>query len=40
MSACSGEQGDDHDMIRLGGETAVVVPLHEYRVLTALPWRR
>jgi hypothetical protein len=26
----------DHDLIRLGGQTAVVVPLEEYRVLTAL----
>ncbi len=27
---------DGHDVIRLGGETAVVVPLHEYQTLKAL----
>ena len=27
---------DGHDVIRLGGETAVVVPLHEYQILKAL----
>ncbi len=27
---------DDHDVIHLGGETAVVVPLDEYRLLKAL----
>ncbi|MDQ2814434.1 MAG: hypothetical protein M3Z75_21870 [Actinomycetota bacterium] len=27
---------DSHDVIRLGGETAVVVPMHEYHTLTAL----
>jgi hypothetical protein len=27
---------DQHDLIRLGGETAVVLPLHEYRRLGAL----
>jgi hypothetical protein len=27
---------DGHDIIRLGGETAVVVPLREYRTLEAL----
>jgi hypothetical protein len=27
---------DSHDVIRLGGETAVVVPVHEYRTLKAL----
>jgi hypothetical protein len=27
---------DNHDVIRLGGETAVVVPMHEYRTLNAL----
>ena len=27
---------DGHDVIRLGGETAVVVPVHEYRMLKAL----
>jgi hypothetical protein len=36
MSAWSAEQSDDHDMIHLGGETAVVVPLPEYRMLAAL----
>ena len=36
MSAWSAEQGDDHEMIHLGGEAAVVVPLREYRMLTAL----
>ena len=36
MSARSAERGDAHDVIHLGGETAVVVPLHEYRLLTAL----
>ena len=29
-------QDDSHDVIRLGGETAVVVPMHEYRTLNAL----
>lgn len=36
MSAQPEEHGGGHDMIRLGGETAVVVPLHEYRMLAAL----
>ena len=27
---------DSHDVIRLGGETAVVVPMHEYQTLKAL----
>lgn len=27
---------DGHDVIRLGSEVAVVVPLHEYRTLKAL----
>jgi hypothetical protein len=27
---------DGHDVIRLGGETAVVVPVHEYHALKAL----
>jgi hypothetical protein len=27
---------DGHDVIRLGGETAVVVPTHEYDTLKAL----
>src|SRR5689334_25220482 len=35
MSAQPSEQ-DSHDVIRLGGETAVVVPVHEYRMLKAL----
>jgi hypothetical protein len=36
MSARPEEHGGSHDMIHLGGETAVVVPLHEYRMLAAL----
>jgi hypothetical protein len=36
MSARPEEHGGSHDVIRLGGETAVVVPLQEYRMLTAL----
>jgi hypothetical protein len=36
ISARPAEHGDDHDVIHLGGETAVVVPLHEYRMLAAL----
>jgi hypothetical protein len=35
MSAQPSEQ-DSHDVIRLGGETAVVVPVHEYHTLKAL----
>lgn len=35
MSAQPSEH-DGHDVIRLGGETAVVVPMHEYRTLKAL----
>lgn len=35
MSAQPSEH-DGHDVIRLGGETAVVVPMHEYRTLAAL----
>ena len=31
--------GDDHQVIRLGGETAVVVPLEEYRKLRELERR-
>jgi PHD/YefM family antitoxin component YafN of YafNO toxin-antitoxin module len=31
--------GDDHQVIRLGGETAVVVPLEEYRHLRELERR-
>jgi hypothetical protein len=30
---------DQHDVIHLGGETAVVLPLHEYRRLSALERR-
>ena len=29
-------QYDSHDVIRLGSETAVVVPVHEYHTLRAL----
>jgi hypothetical protein len=36
MSARPEERGGSHDVIRLGGETAVVVPLQEYRMLAAL----
>jgi hypothetical protein len=36
MSARPEEHGGGHDVIRLGGETAVVVPLQEYRMLAAL----
>ena len=36
MSAGPAESGDDHDVIHLGGETAVVVPLQEYGMLAAL----
>jgi hypothetical protein len=35
MSAQPSEH-DGHDVIRLGGETAVVVPVHEYQTLRAL----
>ena len=35
MSA-QASQHDSHDVIRLGGETAVVVPVHEYHTLKAL----
>jgi hypothetical protein len=35
MSAQPSEH-DGHDVIRLGGETAVVVPAHEYHTLKAL----
>jgi hypothetical protein len=37
MSVQSSDQG--HDIIHLGGETAVVVPLYEYRMLKALERR-
>jgi len=36
MSAQPADHGDGHDVIHLGGETAVVVPLHEYRMLAVL----
>jgi hypothetical protein len=36
MSLRSPERDDHHDVIHLGGETAVIVPLEEYRMLTAL----
>jgi hypothetical protein len=36
MSARPEEHGGSHDVIRLGGETAVVVPLDEYRMLATL----
>jgi pantothenate kinase-related protein Tda10 len=32
----SEQSSDDHDVIHLGGETGVVVPMHEYRTLKAL----
>jgi hypothetical protein len=35
MSAQPSEH-DSHDVIRLGGETALVVPMHEYHTLKAL----
>lgn len=35
MSAQPSEH-DGHDVIHLGGEAAVVVPVHEYRTLKAL----
>jgi hypothetical protein len=35
MSAQPSEH-DGHDVIHLGGEAAVVVPMHEYRTLRAL----
>ncbi len=33
MTAEPVERADVHEMIHVGGETAVVVPLNEYRVL-------
>jgi hypothetical protein len=36
MSAEPAERTGHHDVIQLGGEKAVVVPMDEYRVLTAL----
>jgi hypothetical protein len=38
MSVQPSDQGG-HDIIHLGGETAVVVPLYEYRTLKALERR-
>jgi hypothetical protein len=35
MSAQSAEFRDQHDVIHLGGETTVVVPMEEYRRLRA-----
>jgi hypothetical protein len=39
MSAQSTESSDQHDVIHLGGEAAVVVPMDEYRRLRALERR-
>jgi hypothetical protein len=39
MSAQSTESADQHDVIHLGGEAAVVVPMDEYRRLRALELR-
>ncbi len=39
MSAQSAESPDQHDVIHLGGEAAVVVPVDEYRRLRALEQR-
>jgi hypothetical protein len=36
MSAPPEEHGGSHDVIHLGGETAVVIPLDEYRMFAAL----
>jgi hypothetical protein len=36
MSAEPTERAERHDVIRLGGEEAVVVPIAEYRLLSAL----
>jgi hypothetical protein len=36
MSARPEEHGGSHDVIHLGGEAAVVIPLDEYRMLAAL----
>ena len=36
MTAQPAEAFDQHDVIHLGGETAVVVPVDEYRKLRAL----
>ena len=39
MNAQSTEATDQHDVIHLGGEAAVVVPMDEYRRLRALELR-
>jgi hypothetical protein len=39
VSGQPAEFGDQHDLIHLGGETAVVVPVDEYRRLRALERR-
>jgi hypothetical protein len=39
VSAQPAEYGDQYDLIHLGGETAVVVPLDEYQRLRALERR-
>jgi hypothetical protein len=39
VSAQPAEYGDQYDLIHLGGETAVVVPVDEYRRLRALERR-
>ena len=39
MSAQPAEYGDQYDLVHLGGETAVVVPVAEYRRLRALERR-
>jgi hypothetical protein len=39
MSAQPSERSDGHDVIHLGGEAAVVVPVDEYRKLKALERR-
>ncbi len=36
MSTRPAEHDGGHDLIHVGGETAVVVPLHEYRMLATL----
>jgi len=36
MSAEPAERTEQHQMIRLGGEDAVIVPMDEYRLLAAL----
>ena len=39
MSTLPAEHQDQHEVIHLGGETAVVVPIDEYRRLRALERR-